>query len=163
MIDWLASAGMSDCVMCRSVEGDPDLMREQVWEDDLWRLTTAVQSEVAGFSYLEPKRHVRYIEELDGPEAATLGAVLARCCAALKQVTAAERVYVYVFGGSVDHLHLHLAPHHTGGPLNEALIKGEITETTLDNGAVMFTSDEYPPLPAEQLRAVVDAVRAALS
>lgn len=138
-------------------------MREQVWTDDLWRLTTAVEGEVAGFSYLEPKRHVRYIEELDGPEAATLGTVLARCTAALKQACNAERVYIYVFGGSVDHLHLHLAPHHTGGPLNEALIKGTIVEQTLPSGAVMFTSDEYPPLPAADLRGAIDGVRAALA
>ena len=149
--------------MCRGREGDVELMREQVWSDDLWRLTTAVEGEVAGFSYLEPIRHVRYIEELDGPEAATPGTVLASCSAAIKRACKAERVYVYVFGGSVPHLHLHLAPHVEGGPMNEALIKGELTEETLPNGAVLFTSADYPPLPAEQLRAAVDEVRAALS
>ena len=154
---------MGDCVMCRGVDGDADLLREQVWEDELWRLTTAVDGEVVGFSYLEPKRHVRYIEELDGPEAATFGTVLARSCAAIKQACDAERVYVYVFGGSVPHLHLHLAPHHPGGALNEALIKGNVVEQTMPSGVVLFTSDEFPPLPAAEMRAGVDKLRAALS
>jgi len=149
--------------MCRGVDGDAELLREQVWEDELWRLTTAVEAEVVGFSYLEPKRHVRYIEELDGPEAATFGTVLARCSAAIKQACDAERVYIYVFGGSVPHLHLHLAPHHPGGALNEALIKGNIVEQTMPSGAVLFTSDEFPPLPAAEVRAGVDKIRAALS
>ena len=36
-------------------------MRTEVWSDDLWRLTTANVSEVAGFSYLEPRRaHLRH-------------------------------------------------------------------------------------------------------
>jgi diadenosine tetraphosphate (Ap4A) HIT family hydrolase len=154
---------MSDCVMCRGAAGDPELMREEVWRDELWRLTTAVEGEVAGFSYLEPLRHVRYIEELDGPEAATLGTVLARCSAAIKQACNAERVYVYVFGGSVPHLHLHLAPHVTGGPMNEALIKGELTEQTLPSGATLFFSKDYPPLQVDELREAVDGVRALLA
>jgi diadenosine tetraphosphate (Ap4A) HIT family hydrolase len=149
--------------MCRGVEGDSELMREQVWADDLWRLTTAVEGEIGGFSYLEPKRHVRYIEELDGPEAATFGAVVARCSAAIKQTCQADRVYVYIFGGSIDHLHLHLAPHHEGGPLNEALLKGDLVEETLPSGAIMFTSEQYPPLPVAELRAVVDALHVALA
>ena len=149
--------------MCRGTDGDAELMREEVWRDDLWRLTTAVEGEVAGFSYLEPLRHVRYVHELDGPEAATLGPVLARCTAAIKQACDAELVYVYVFGGSIPHLHLHLAPHRTGGPLNDALIKGELVEETLPNGATLFTSADYPPLPASDLRATVDALRAELA
>ncbi|MCW2748938.1 MAG: hypothetical protein JWR83_48 [Aeromicrobium sp.] len=148
--------------MCRGVEGDVELAREQVWEDDLWRLTTAVVGEIAGFSYLEPKRHVRYVHELDGPEAATLGAVLARSSAAIKDAADAELVYVYAFGDSIDHLHLHLAPHHQGGPLSGSMIRGDLTEETLPSGAVMVTSAQFPALPEEELRAAADRLRAAL-
>jgi len=37
---------------------DHALMRTEVWSDDLWRLTASEASEVAGFSYLEPRRHI---------------------------------------------------------------------------------------------------------
>ena len=53
--------------------------RIAVWEDALWRLTVSLAAEVPGFAYLEPKRHVPYVTDLDGAEAATFGAVLARC------------------------------------------------------------------------------------
>ena len=86
------------CALCDGPASDPDLLREEVWSDELWRLTTAQIGEVAGFSYLEPRRHIPTIAELDGPEAATLGPTLAKTTTALREATNAQLVYVYVFG-----------------------------------------------------------------
>ena len=72
------SAAETVCVLCRGPAGDSELGRVQVWEDALWRLTIATEGEVAGFAYLEPKRHVPHITELQGEEAHTLGRVLAQ-------------------------------------------------------------------------------------
>jgi len=92
--------------------------RRTAWEDDLWRLSLIQEgSPVAGFGHLEPKRHIPHLTDLDGPEATTLGAVLARVTSALKMATAAELVYVYVFGERVAHLHFNLAPHSAGDAL----------------------------------------------
>src|SRR5712691_8136627 len=99
-----------DCLICRREEGDAELRRIPVWEDSRWRLTTSVYSEIPGFSYLEPKRHVPYITDLDGREARTLGIVLGRTSRVLEEVTVAELVYVLVFGGHIPHSHLHLSP-----------------------------------------------------
>src|SRR6266540_4708636 len=107
------SDSQSDCVLCRGIAGDAELLRMQVWEDPLWRVTISLEAEILGFAYLEPHRHIPHITDLDGQEAATLGAVLARCTTALQQASGAEIVYVYVFGGGVPHLHLHLAPHRS--------------------------------------------------
>ncbi|SFT43376.1 hypothetical protein SAMN04487904_10260 [Actinopolyspora lacussalsi subsp. righensis] len=134
-------------------------MRVQVWEDPHWRMTTALLGEVPGFSFLEPKRHIRYLHELDGAEATTFGAVLAECMCAVKQATDAELVYVYVFGGSFDHLHVHLAPHHEGGALNDSMIKGEVVETELDSGAIVQTSEDFPLRPEVEMRKVADLIR----
>lgn len=139
------------CVLCRGADADPELMRTEVWSDELWRLTTATEAEVPGFSYLEPRRHVPYVTELDGPEAATFGPVLARVTAALKEAAGAEVVYVYVFGDGVPHLHLHLAPHTEGDALNDAMIKGELTEEKRPDGITWVTSRNYPPLPAGEV------------
>ncbi len=46
-----------------------------------------------------------------GPEAATLGSVLARVTRALRTVTGADLVFVNIFGERVAHLHVNLAPH----------------------------------------------------
>ena len=60
----------------RRGSADEELERSEVWQDAHWRLTVSLSSEVAGFAYLEPKRHIRYITELDGPEAASFGPAL---------------------------------------------------------------------------------------
>jgi diadenosine tetraphosphate (Ap4A) HIT family hydrolase len=119
---------VSECALCQGPGSDAELNRVEVWSDELWRLSTSVGpgDPTLGFSYLEPKRHVPHIEDLDGAEAATFGAVIARCCRALKDATGAELVYVYVFGGGIPHLHVHLAPHTEGDALNDALLKGEL-------------------------------------
>jgi diadenosine tetraphosphate (Ap4A) HIT family hydrolase len=152
-----------DCQVCLGAEGDADLHRVQVWEDELWRVTTSLASEVAGLSYLEPKRHIPFVTDLDGEEARTFGVVLARATTALKAVTGAGYVYLYVFGMGIPHLHVHLAPHREGDALNDRMIRGTVVEQPLPSGAILMTSDEFPPLPEHELRSVADGIRDALS
>jgi diadenosine tetraphosphate (Ap4A) HIT family hydrolase len=152
-----------DCVVCRGVAGDAELGRLQVWEDALWRLTISLEAEVLGFAYLEPKRHIPHITDLDGEEARTLGEVLARVTRALKEETNAELVYVYIFGGGVPHLHIHLAPHRSGDALNAQMIRGEVIEEKLDSGASRMISKDFPPLPEAHHRAAAERVRRRLA
>lgn len=77
----------------------------------------------------------------------------------LKEVTGAEIVYVYIFGGGIPHLHVHLAPHRAGDALNDQMIKGEIVEEKLPSGMTRFESKDFPPLPREQLLEIADRVR----
>lgn len=153
----------SECPMCRAAAADEELERVEVWQDAHWRLTVSLSSEVVGFAYLEPKRHIRYITELGGPEAATFGPALARSTRALKEATGAEVVYVYIFGDGVPHLHLHLAPHRPGDALSDQMVRGELVEEKLPNGMTRFSSSEFPPLPREQLAQVADQVRRRMS
>jgi len=136
-----------------------ELSRQTVWEDDLWRLSTTLDGAVPGFSYLEPKRHVPHITDLDGPEATTFGAVIARTTKAIREATHAVVVYVYVFGGGVPHLHVHLAPHREGDALNSAIIRGPITLEKLPSGATRMRSTEFPPRPEADMRAAAEAIR----
>jgi diadenosine tetraphosphate (Ap4A) HIT family hydrolase len=140
------------------VDGDAELGRVQVWEDRLWRLTMSLDAEVLGFSYLEPKRHIPHVTDLDGEEARTFGDVLARVTSVLKQETAAEVVYVYVFGDGIPHLHVHLAPHREGDALNGNMIRGPLQERQLPSGATAITSLDFPPLPQSQQRATAERV-----
>ncbi len=149
----------SECVLCRGVAGDAELQRIQVWENALWRLTLSLEAEVPGFAYLEPKRHIPHITDLDGEEARTFGEVLARVTQVLREETGAELVYVYVFGGGVPHLHVHLAPHRSNDALNTQMIRGEIITETLPSGAERFISKDFPPLPEEEQQAVARRVQ----
>ncbi len=146
-------------MLCRVPASDPELSRVQVWEDGLWRLSVSIESEVLGFSYLEPMRHIPHITDLDGDEAATFGPVIAKCTSALKEATGAELVYVYVFGGGVPHLHVHLAPHREGDALNTQLIKGDLVEEHLPSGVTRILSREYPPLRQDECRAAAERIR----
>ena len=73
--------------------------------------------------------------------------MIARCTAALKAATECELVYVYVFGGGIPHLHVHLAPHTAGDALNEAILRGEFEEQPLPSGATAYISKDFPSLP----------------
>jgi diadenosine tetraphosphate (Ap4A) HIT family hydrolase len=128
-----------DCLICRGVDGDRELGRVLAWEDDLWRVTVSLRAPVVGFSYLEPKRHIPQITDLDGLEATTLGHVLARVTRSLLEETGAELIYVNVFGERVAHLHVNLAPHRTGDALA---------------GGPGMISGEPPPQPEHTLRTV---------
>jgi diadenosine tetraphosphate (Ap4A) HIT family hydrolase len=156
-------ATVNDCLLCRSADADAQFDRIPVWENELWRLTVSLAAEVPGFAYLEPKRHVPHITDLDGAEAASFGPVLARCTRILREVTATEVVYVYVFGDGIPHLHVHLAPHRKGDALNDQMIRGEIIEEKLPSGVTHFLGKEFPALPRDQLSAIAERVRQRLS
>ena len=161
MTDHLEKPGM--CILCQGRAADDQLMRVEVWQDDLWRLTTAYASETPGFSYLEPKRHITHITQLDGAEAATFGSTLARITSALREETGAELVYIYVFGDSVPHFHLHLAPHSAGDALNDQMIRGELIVKKLPSGLELIESKDFPPLPEAELRALAARLRERLA
>jgi diadenosine tetraphosphate (Ap4A) HIT family hydrolase len=148
-----------DCVICAGPARDAEWDRVQVWDDAQWRLTMSLSAEIAGFAYLEPKRHVPHITDLDGAEAASFGPVLARATRILKEVTGAEVVYVYIFGDGVPHLHVHLAPHRKGDALNDQMIRGEIVEEKQPSGVTLIFSKDFPPLPRAELERAAEQIR----
>lgn len=153
-----------DCFLCAGSSMDHALMVEEVWGDDLWRLTTVRVGELAGYSYLSPRRHIPYLTDLDGDEAATLGGVIAMASNAIRDETGAELVYAYVFGGGVDHFHVHLAPHREpGSPLIDDPIKGAKHMTHLPSGEEVWSSDRYPLQPQGIMSAAIEGIRARLS
>ncbi len=156
-------ANQADCIICSGPAGDAEWDRVQVWEDALWRLTVSLSSEVPGFTYLEPKRHVPHVTDLDGDEAASFGPVLARSTRILREATGAEVVYVYIFGDGIPHLHVHLAPHRKGDALNDQMIRGDIVEEKLPSGMTRFASAEFPPLPRAEQEEIAARVRHSMS
>jgi diadenosine tetraphosphate (Ap4A) HIT family hydrolase len=149
----------TDCTLCAGPAGDEELQRTEVWRDAHWRLSMAVRGETLGFAYLEPLRHIPYLADLDGPEAATFGSAIARVSHVLREATGAQLVYAYVFGGGIPHLHVHLAPNRPAGVLNTAILTGEVEERKLPSGATEMVSLAHPPVPAAEARAVIELVR----
>ncbi|HYN72122.1 MAG TPA: hypothetical protein VES60_06430 [Nakamurella sp.] len=108
---------MADCLLCDPAAADAAFDRVRLWENNLWRLSAVLRGPIPGFAHLEPRRHIPYVTDLDGPEAATFGAVLARVTEALRMAADAEKTYVYAFGDHVPHFHVNLAPHRAGDAL----------------------------------------------
>ncbi len=153
----------ASCLICAGAAGDAEWDRAQVWEDALWRLTVSLSAEVPGFAYLEPKRHIPHVTDLDGEEAASFGQVLARCTRILREATGAEVVYIYIFGDGIPHLHVHLAPHRKGDALNDQFVRGKVVEEKLPSGMTRIASKDFPPLPRDDLLRVADQVRRMMS
>ena len=148
-----------DCALCRAEDGDEELDRVEVWRDEHWRLTMSRSTPVRAFAYLEPIRHIPYLADLDGPEAATFGPTVARASTILREATGAPLVYAYVFGGGIPHLHVHLAANVPEGVLNTSLISGAVTERKLPSGATEITSLDHPDLSDGEVAEVIERVR----
>jgi diadenosine tetraphosphate (Ap4A) HIT family hydrolase len=153
----------ADCAICRGPAGDDELDRVEVWRDDLWRLSMSRHGPTVGFAYLEPMRHIPFLADLDGPEAAAFGPAIARASSVLREVAGAELVYAYVFGGGIRHLHVHLAPNKPEGVLNTAIIEGRVEERKLPSGATDIVSLDHPELPEAEVAGVIERVRRAMA
>jgi diadenosine tetraphosphate (Ap4A) HIT family hydrolase len=132
------------CDICRGEAFDAEFGRVLVWRNDLWRLSTSIRAPILGFSYLEPIRHIPYVSDLDGKEAAGFGSTLARVTALLKAATGADIVYALMFGDHVPHLHVNLVPHRAGDAVT---------------GGAGLLDPAAPPLPADEHEAFVDRLR----
>jgi diadenosine tetraphosphate (Ap4A) HIT family hydrolase len=150
------------CLLSDAERSVQELNRDTVWEDRLWRLAMPRRGYTTGFGYLEPKRHVPHITDLDGEEAATFGTTIARVATALQEAADADLVYVYIFGGGIPHLHVHLGPHREGDALSESIIRGDFTYEPLEGGAQRIVSRDFEPLAAEGIAAVIERTRAIL-
>jgi diadenosine tetraphosphate (Ap4A) HIT family hydrolase len=81
----------------------------------------------------------------------------------MKTAAGAELVYVYVFGGGIPHLHVHLGPHREGDALSSAIIRGDIAYEPMPSGAHRIVSRDFPELPAPDIDAVIQQTRLLLS
>jgi diadenosine tetraphosphate (Ap4A) HIT family hydrolase len=134
------------CEICRGVAFDAEFERIVVWQDEQWRLSTSVVAPIVGFSYLEPIRHIPYINDLDGAESLSFGPTLARVTRLLKTLTGADIVYALMFGDHAPHLHVNLVPHRAGDAVT---------------GGAELLAPTAPPLPSDVHDAFVARLRAA--
>lgn len=91
-----------------------------VYEDDLvfssHGLTEDSTNLYLGWVFVEPKRHLAGLGQMNPTEAAALGALANGVAAALRSSEGAEHIYAHVYGDAVPHLHVHLIPRYPGTP-----------------------------------------------
>jgi diadenosine tetraphosphate (Ap4A) HIT family hydrolase len=144
----MATEPVAGCDICRGAAFDAEFGRTLVWQNELWRLSTSVVAPLLGFSYLEPRRHIPFITDLAGPEAATLGPTLAWVTRQLRVLTHADVVYALMFGDHRPHLHVNLVPHRAGDAVT---------------GGADLVDPSAPALSTEVHEAFVARLRAALA
>jgi diadenosine tetraphosphate (Ap4A) HIT family hydrolase len=103
-----------------------------------------------GYLFVEPRRHVAGLGDLEPEEAASVGRLAAAGSAALRRSEGAEHVYAAVIGHHIEHLHLHLIPRYPGTPREYWWVR----------------VDEWPDAPRGDAQAVIalaDRLRQALA
>lgn len=98
---------MSKCPIC---EKHKQLL-SPIYEDEDWMVTPGpLSSQILGYMYLEPKRHVEDWSEFTSEELAQVGPLIKRIEQALKMELNINRVYVVTISEAVRHLHFHIIP-----------------------------------------------------
>jgi len=109
------------CFICRKHRGLESIPGGAIYEDGSVYSGHAQIFEgqavaYLGYLMLEPKRHVRGLADLNDEEAQALGRLAVRLSRALERSEHAERVYAFVLGDRLPHLHIHLVPRYPGAP-----------------------------------------------
>lgn len=109
----------TDCYICDKHRAG-NAAHASIYEDDLVYVghVHALEGPTAyrGYLMVEPKRHVPMLGDLTTQEAARLGVAVNRAAAALRATEDVEHIYSFVFGDSVPHLHVHIAPRYPDTP-----------------------------------------------
>jgi diadenosine tetraphosphate (Ap4A) HIT family hydrolase len=109
-----------DCPICAKHRGEGPLVGPIVWEDEhclVFHAPLGGQDTVfLGYLFLETRRHVPYLADLDDAEAAAIGRVASRLARGLRTELRADFVFSAIVGTGVAHFHQHLFARHPGTP-----------------------------------------------
>ena len=104
-----------DCLLCAKQRGEGPLVSPVIYADDLVVVTHRATGSL-GYVFLETTRHVPYVHQLTGAEAAAIGGIRTRVAAALAAELDVEYVFTMVVGTGVAHFHEHVFVRHVGTP-----------------------------------------------
>lgn len=111
---------IAGCFICRKHQGEIVIPGGAIYEDELVYAGHALlpdnQTNYLGYLIAETKRHAPDLADLTNEEAQALGLLVARLSRALKGSEGAERVYAFVLGDAVSHVHIHVVPRYPGAP-----------------------------------------------
>ncbi|MFC5775838.1 HIT family protein [Ectobacillus antri] len=116
---------------------------EVIYENENWLVTHGpLSSQILGYMYIEPKRHVEHWSDFIDEELAQLGPLVKRLEGALKQVLPVERVYTVTISEAVRHLHVHIIPRQEGQDMKGLPLIEQATQQTT-NKTLFISKDQY--------------------
>ena len=115
---------MADCFICAKHDDLDSVPGGQILGDEyalVTHLPLATPSGVAdsvylGYLFVELRRHVAELGDLNRDEAASVGRLASLASRALQDSEGAEHVYAAVIGHRMPHLHLHLIARYPETP-----------------------------------------------
>jgi diadenosine tetraphosphate (Ap4A) HIT family hydrolase len=110
----------TDCPICAKHRGEGPLVGHVVGENELLLVSHRPVGDdgtaALGYLFVEPRRHVPYLDDLTEAEAEAIGRVVRRAAAGLRTELAVDFVFSIIAGMSVAHFHQHLFVRHAGTP-----------------------------------------------
>lgn len=140
------------CFICELVRGNPAFAHHVIHEDDETIIFLSKYPTLRGYALICPKAHVEDLaEDLPADAYLALQARVHRLARALKQVFAAERIYVLSLGSRQgnSHLHFHVVPLPPGVPYEQQQYHALMAE----NGVLQIPDAEMAAMAAEIGRA----------
>ena len=110
-----------DCLVCRKHRGEAAVAGGVIFEDDLISISHAQlwgdeKDHYLGHVFVEAKRHVPELADLNEQEAHAIGLYVSRVAKALLQTEGMEHVYSFFIGDGVPHVHVHVIGRRPGAP-----------------------------------------------
>jgi histidine triad (HIT) family protein len=108
---------MEECPVCQKHHGEGLLTGEVIYEDEhvfISHAPAGVVDGYLGYLFVDSKRHVRGLAELEDEEACALARVVSRLARVLEK-EGADHVYAFTFD-HVPHHHTHVVARYPGTP-----------------------------------------------
>jgi diadenosine tetraphosphate (Ap4A) HIT family hydrolase len=110
-----------NCFVCRKHRGEVSVPGGAIFENDLIFISHAQlwgdeTEHYLGHVFVEPKRHVAELGDLNEEEAREIGLYSSKMARGLMKMTGIEHVYSFVIGDGVPHVHVHIIGRYPGAP-----------------------------------------------
>jgi diadenosine tetraphosphate (Ap4A) HIT family hydrolase len=98
---------VSQCPICEKHERKEEVL----FENQNWVISHGpLASQLLGYVYIEPKRHVENWSEFTDAELLEIGPLLKSVESALQELISLDRLYSVTISEAVRHIHFHLIP-----------------------------------------------------
>lgn len=142
---------MTSCPICQKHQD----IKETIYEDQDWIVSHGpLASQVLGYLYIEPKRHVENWSDFTDQELTAVGPLIKKLEAAVKMELPVDRMYVVTISEAVRHIHFHLIPR-----LHDQEIKG----LPLIEQATQQKTKESHKMNEQSLNLFIKNIRSTLS
>lgn len=147
-----APAMTASCAICQLHGDGARREADEIARGDLWLLRHHPDpAPLAGWLFLDSRRHLGGPLAFTDQEAAAWGAAVRHASQLVQRLTGCERVYAIAFGEGAPHLHLHLIPRFAADPASTAWAVADLYRAVV--------AGERPPADPARVRELVAQAR----